>query len=314
MKLLIITQAVDKNHSILGFFHHWIEEFAKHHDHIHVIALQVGEYSLPENVTVHSLKKEDDRFKIEDQNFISKLAVRLQRFLRLHSYLLRLHRDYDAVFVHMNPEYLVLAGWWWRLTGKKVGLWYTHKSVDIKLRIAEMFTNIIFTASKESFRLPSKKVHVMGHGIDTNFWTPDAHTSRGPHWLSVGRLMKTKRHDVAIREAAEANTPLRIVGDGEERSRLEALAHNIGTQVEFVGALSSEDLRDEYRRAALLIHRSETGSLDKVVLEAAACGCPVNSTDSAIAALSLSPEYVREHHSLERLVKNLHSIYTVLQS
>lgn len=300
MRLLIITQAIDTKHPVLGFFVRWVEEFAKHHDHIHVIALQVGEYDLPKNVTVHSLGKESG-------------AGKLQRLTAYCLLLTTLHKDYDSVFVHMNPEYLVLAGWWWRLAGKKVGLWYTHKSVDLKLRIAEMFTNIIFTASKESFRLPSKKVHVMGHGIDTNFWTPDAHASRGTHWLSVGRLMKTKRHDQAIREASGVHTSLRIVGDGEERSRLEALAHELGADVQFLGPLSPENLREEYRRAALLIHRSETGSLDKVVLEAAACGCPVNSTDPAIAALPLSAEYVREHHSLERLIPVISSTLQLIR-
>lgn len=30
MRLLIITQKVDENDAILGFFHGWIAEFAKH--------------------------------------------------------------------------------------------------------------------------------------------------------------------------------------------------------------------------------------------------------------------------------------------
>lgn len=49
MKLLIVTQALDQAHPILGFFHRWIEEFAKHFEHIHVIALQYGKSDLPYN-------------------------------------------------------------------------------------------------------------------------------------------------------------------------------------------------------------------------------------------------------------------------
>jgi len=37
MKLLIITQAVDKNHPVLGFFHRWVEELAMHFVHIFVV-------------------------------------------------------------------------------------------------------------------------------------------------------------------------------------------------------------------------------------------------------------------------------------
>lgn len=296
MKLLIITQVVDKNHSILGFFHRWVEEFAKHCDHVHVIALQTGEHTLPKNVTVHSLGKE-------------KNTSRLQRFTTFYSALITVHKKYDGVFVHMNPEYLMLAGWWWRLTGKKVGLWYTHKSIDVKLRIAEFFAHHVFTASKESFRLPSKKIHVMGHGIDVEFWKPDPNISRGNHFISVGRLSRSKRHDVAIRLAHERRAPLRIIGEGEERERLKALAQELGASVEFLGALGASALRDEYRRARALLHTSETGSLDKVVLEAAACGCPVETTDPALKALPLSPQYVAEHHSLSRLIPRILSSY-----
>ena len=123
--------------------------------------------------------------------------------LNFYRYIWQLRHDYDVVFIHMNPEYTVLGGLFWRLWGKRTALWYTHKSVNLKLRIAAAFTNVIFTASKESFRLHSRKVRVIGHGIDTDFFSPDAHTARGEWILSVGRLMKSKRHDLAIRRAAQ---------------------------------------------------------------------------------------------------------------
>lgn len=292
MKLLIVTQAIDQNHPVLGFFVRWVVEFSKHFEHIHVIALSVGEYEFPKNVTVHSLGKE-----------LPAESYKLKALFRFFSIIWKERNSYDAVFVHMNPEYVVLAGWWWRLTGKKVGLWYTHKSVDLKLRMAEFFANTVFTASKESFRLSSKKLHVMGHGIDTDFFTPDPSVVRGGHMLSVGRLMKTKRHDLAIRVAAEANAPLRIAGEGSERERLKTLARELNADVSFLGALTQAKLRNEYRAARSLVHTSETGSLDKVVLEAFACGCPVQTNDPALKFLEKeSAKYVRANHSLPRLI------------
>ena len=96
---------------------------------------------------------------------------------------------------------------------------------------------------------------------------------------------------------------LRIAGDGPERKSLEALALELGARVHFLGGINQTQLRDEYHKAAYLIHTSETGSLDKVVLEALACGCPVKTNDPALKYLEqAAPAYVREHHSLAKLI------------
>ena len=57
MKLLIVTQTVDTDNPILGFFVRWIEEFAKHCEKIAVICLHEGEYTLPSNVEVYEIGK-----------------------------------------------------------------------------------------------------------------------------------------------------------------------------------------------------------------------------------------------------------------
>lgn len=316
MKLLIITQAVDERDPVLGFFTHWLTEFAKHLERVEVICLRKGQYELPPNVRVHSLGKE-------------RGVSRARYVLNFYTYIWRMRHDYDAVFVHMNPEYVVLGGFLWRLWRKRIALWYTHKSVNLKLRVTELFAHIIFTASKESFRLPSRKVRVMGHGIDTDFFSPDSRVARGEWYLSVGRLMPSKDHKMAIVEARNDGKTLRIAGEGPERENLEAYAHSLGARVEFLGGLSQAALRDEYRKAMLLIHTSKTGSLDKVVLEALACGLPVRTYDPALADLPVTvvparPEalgkgviashdadgsvlarYVREHHSLARLIPKI---------
>lgn len=291
MRILIVTQAVDTEDPVLGFFVRWIEEFSKHVERVEVVCLKEGVHHLPANVQVHSLGKEHGAVP---------RASYAWRFLSLAW---RLRRDYDVVFVHMNPEYIVVAGVFWRFMHKRIALWYTHKNVDLKLRIAAFFADTIFTASKESFRLKSSKVHVIGHGIDTDFFSPDTRITRGNWLLSVGRLMPSKRHDLAIRTAAEEGKQLRIIGEGPERNHLEALVHKLGAHTQFLGGLNQTQLRDEYQKASCLIHTSETGSLDKVVLEALACGLPVRTSDSALKALEQeSPAYVREHHSLQRLI------------
>lgn len=299
MKLLIITQIVDVNDSYLGFFTRWIEEFAKHCERIEVICLKEGSHSFPANVRVHSLGKE-------------KGVSRVKYVINFYRYIWKLRNDYDTVFVHMNPVYVVLGGIFWRFMHKRVALWYTHKSVDLKLRVATEIAQRIFTASKESFRLPSSKLNIMGHGIDTDFFSPEPHVSRGDWYLDVGRLMPSKDHRTAIVEAKNEGKKLRIAGEGEELKDLELYARSLDAQVEFLGGLSKTALRDEYRKAQLLIHTSKTGSLDKVVLEALACGLPVRTHDPALKPLeNEGPLYIQAHHSLAKLIP---AIMKVLQA
>ena len=299
-RLLIVTQVVDKNDSNLGFFHRWIEEFAKHCESVIVICLKEGLHQLPKNVSVYSLGKRQAA-----SGFQLPAVRRLQYTIRFFTLQWRLRHSYGPVFVHMNPEYVLLGGFFWRAQGQKIALWYVHKSVTSVLRVALGLVDIVFTASPESFRLASPKVRVVGHGIDTEFFSPAESVTRGNHFLSVGRLMQSKQHNLAIRAAYDASVPLRIAGEGPERERLATLARELGADVTFLGGLTQEKLRDEYRAAAKLVHRSETGSLDKVVLEAAACGCSIDSTGPAIRVLPLSGEFVRENHSLQSLVPRI---------
>lgn len=315
MKLLIVTQVVDTKDPVLGFFARWVEEFAKHADGVEVICLKEGTHNLPVNVHVHSLGKE-------------KGMSRVKYTFNFYRYIWHLRHDYDVVFVHMNPEYVILGGPLWRLWGKKIALWYTHKSVNAKLRLATFLSNIIFTASKESFRLRSTKVHVMGHGIDVDFFSPDERISRDTAVLSAGRLSPTKRHDLVIRAAEFFPNEVRIVGEGPEKHHLETLAAklSIAFRVRFLGAYAQKELREEYRKAGIFVHVSETGSLDKVILEALACGLPVVTTSVTLGELpvtivaatpsaiaegvlavrtgdaKLLVAYVRDHHSLQSLI------------
>ncbi len=290
MKLLITTQALDTKDPVLGFFVRWVEEFAKQCEQVTVICLRKGDYALPANVRVFALGG----------------GGKLSRAYKLLKGAYTFADNYDAVFVHMNPEYLVVAGWLWRILGKRAALWYTHKSVDLKLRIATLFANAVITASRESFRLPTKKLTIMGHGIDTDFFSPDPSVMRGTHTLSVGRLMPAKRHDLAIRQAHEDGRALRIAGEGPEQKNLEALVSKLGAQVAFLGGLSQAQLRDEYRQAAYLVHTSETGSLDKVVLEALACGLPIKTHDPALKHLEgMDSTYIRQNHSLSALIPRI---------
>ena len=113
---------------------------------------------------------------------------------RFYKYIWSLRKEYDAVFIHMNPEYAILGGFLWRIWGKRISLWYVHKSVTWRLRIGVIFTDIVFTAVPESFRLASDKVIIVGHGIPTDMFLKKSPGPKGElRIVTVGRISKSKR-------------------------------------------------------------------------------------------------------------------------
>lgn len=281
-KLLIITQKVDENDQLLGFFTEWLKRLNGKLP-LSVLCLEKGSYELP-GISVESLGKENKNSKLaQGWNF--------------YRHIIQNRHQYDSVFVHMNPIWVVLGGWYWRLTGKKIILWYTSKGVTLKLRLALWLSHIVITASPESFRLRSKKVVVTGHGIDTDLFKPNPELKKGDgplKILSVGRIAPVKNYDILI-DAAKIladkciNFGVTLVGepalkedkDYEESLRFKVKSLELEDNFNFVGKVNHKDLPAYYQSHNLFIHLSKTGSLDKTLLEAMACGMNVLSSNDA---------------------------------
>lgn len=283
MRLLIITQVLDSSHPVLGFFHEWVREFAARVDEVHVICLQEGQHDMPKNVHVYSLGKE-------------RGGGRLRYLARFLSLIFKLRSKYDTVFVHMNVEYVIIAGLWWRFWGKKVLLWYTHKMVHWRLRLATLFAHEVLTASVESFRLPTRKLHVLGHGITCagELRTKPAGQKRA--WITAGRIAASKRIAEMIALVKEMRAhgheiTLDIFGGPgipADEQYLELLKKQIRnaalTDVVFLcGPVAQNVLLERLPSYDVFINFSATGSLDKAVLESLCAGVPVITTNEAFA-------------------------------
>ena len=292
MKLLIVTQVLDKHHPILGFFHRWVEEFSKHCEKVTVICLQKGEYTLPANVSVYSLGKEIGKSKIGYLTTFYKLIWRLRH-------------EYDSVFVHMNQIYVILGAPFWRAQGKKVGLWYAHGAVSRSLIWAEKMADIIFTCSQESFRVKSRKVVVTGHGIDVDHFkiVPEIKTH---DLVTVGRITQTKNLTALvdmfsqIRESKDCR--LAIVGSAltiqdkayESNLKQYVATKNLTPYVDFTGNYSQADLPKYLNQSKIFVTTAQNGSLDKAMLEAMACGLPIVSVAKGSVSLPLGSAQVEQ--------------------
>ena len=286
MKLLICTQVVDTTDSNLGFFHRWIEEFAVHCEQVTVVCLKRGEYSFPSNVRVLSLGKEEGTSKFT-------------RVIRFYRYIIETKRNYDAVFVHMNAEYAVLGGWLFKRWGKKVSLWYAHKSVTRILQFAMRFIDIVFTVAPESFKIASEKVRAVGHGIDTELFKPDIRESSiETRLITSGRIAGSKHllEMLDVLDVLHARGELftfTVVGEptnAEEERYAAQLRQEIGkrpynAKVYMRGGLLHENLPKVLNLQDLFLNFATTGNMDKAGLEALATGVPVLTTNEAFKQL-----------------------------
>ena len=279
MKLLIVTQAVAQDDLVLGFFHRWLEEFAKKFERIEVVCLSEGAHTLPANVHVHSLGKERGR------RHPLRYAL---RFLMLSW---KLRRDYDAVFIHMNQEYLLLAGWLFALLRKPMYLWRNHYAGSLLTRIAAQFCTKVFYTSASSYTAKFKNSVQMPVGVDLARFRPQANGARRPgSILFFGRMAPSKRPglvlDALIAYAREGGVfTASFVGSPlpKDQAFVQALRQRtadagLSERITFSPGVPNHEAPNLFQAHELYINASPSGMLDKTVFEAAASGCNVLSS------------------------------------
>lgn len=150
------------------------------------------------------------------------------------------------------------------------------------------------------------KTHVVHCGVDVERYRYSPATTRsGPsrpvQVLSIGSLQEYKGHAYLVRACALLGDRLEfscvIVGEGNERRRLERLVRSLGLEscVTLVGAMREDEVAEFLAHADCFVQPSviaANGQMEGIpvaLMEAMACGVPVVAT-----ALSGVPELVRD--------------------
>lgn len=107
--------------------------------------------------------------------------------------------------------------------------------------------------------------------VATEYFTPDGRGGDDGYDLVVSALVPYKRVDLAVQAYSQTGFPLKVAGAGTE---LEALRKLAAPNVEFLGRVPDEGVRDLYRRCRFLVFPGEE-DFGIVPLEAQACGKPV---------------------------------------
>jgi len=290
MKLLVITQKVDVNDPVLGFFHRWLEEFARHFELVTVICLEKGHFNLPENVKVLSLGKEENKSKAE-------------YLLRFYRYVWSERNNYDTVFVHMNQEYVLLAGDLWRLMGKKIFLWRNHAKGSWLTRLAVQISHKVFYTSPQSFTARFNKAVQMPVGIDTEFFKPNPTVERIPNSvLFLGRISPVKKVLEFIGWVKKNDYTVTLAGPILDRDKEygDKVLKNLSEKIKYVGSVGQEEARRLYQTHEMYANFTPAGSFDKTILEAAACGAKL-----FVQNPDFKTDFKVEDHSIKALMEKL---------
>ena len=279
MRLLIITQKVDMDDPVLGFFHTWIVKLASKFESITVICLEIGRFNLPTNVKIFSLGKEKGRdklgyiFRFFNHSFFSRL--RGQESL-----------NYDSVFVHMNQEYVLLGGLFWKILSKKIYFWRNHVKGNILTKIAVWLSSKVFYTSPQSFTAKFKKSIIMPVGIDMDRFQTTNHKSPKNSVLMLGRISPIKNIHLALEAArilvekgVEFN--LNIVGDPANPEDIEYKKKLVLDNKDLIGSgylnfmmsVPNYKTPEIYAAHEIFVNLTSAGSMDKTILESVACGC-----------------------------------------
>lgn len=276
MKLLVLTQKVDRADPVLGFFHNWLKQLAERFEEVSVVCLEKGTFELPANVKVYSLGKEVRR-------------NRLLYIKNFYQYVVGLNSDYDAVFVHMNQEYVLLGGFFWKLLGKKVYFWRNHPKGNLLTYLAVWLSDKVFCTSDKAFTKRFSKTILMPVGIDTDIFKYEIRSTKYERLkdsiLFLSRMSPIKRPDLligALKVLKSKNIDFVCNFYGEalpkDQKYFESLKEkvkniNLEDNVRFNGAVPNYETPQVYNEHGIFINLTPSGSLDKTILEAGACGC-----------------------------------------
>lgn len=310
MKLLIITQSLDVNNPVLGFFVRWVQEFAKHHEKLTVICLEKGEYDLPDNVKVLSLGKE-------------KGLTKFDYLCWFYQYIWDERNNYDAVFVHMNQEYVLLGGLLWKILKKKVYLWRNHAKGNILTLLAVKLSNKVFYTSPQSYTSKFDNAVQMPVGIDTDLFKPDPSVKKNPNSiLFLGRIGPVKKVLEFVdklgdfKRKGKAFTAT-IAGEalGADKAYMQKVIDRVATyeiedKIKFIGPVNREGALKLYQSHETYVNMTQAGSFDKTIFEAAACGTAVLVNNEDLKDLEDKSsedlrKFIVENHSLDKLTSRL---------
>ena len=310
MKLLVFTQALDRNDATLSVYHDWILALAKKFEKVTIICLKKGDCSVPENVMVLSLGKE-------------RGASRLQYVWNFYRYVIATRKNYDSVFVHMNQEYILLGGLLWKILGKKIYMWRNHHAGSFLTDVVARFCTHVFCTSKFSYTAKYTKSIIMPVGIDTEIFKKITGTTKRERTiLFLARIAPVKKPHVLIAaldllkhnginfKADIYGNPLAKDAEYAESLKKTVIDKGLSDSISFCGGVPNAETVRVYGEHDVFVNLSSSGMYDKTIFEAMACETMVIASNNNLHGL-IGEEYIFEEDNAQQLAEKLEKLLTL---
>lgn len=160
------------------------------------------------------------------------------------------NQEVPAIFRPVVRQILNLMKRWDYAGAQRVSHFLANSN-EVKKRIQEIY---------------KRESKVLYPFVDTQFWRPTL--PKGKHFLLAGRLQAHKKNELIIKIFNDLGLPLRVAGTGRQEKYLRSIGR---PNIEFLGRVTDEQLRDEYSSAAGFIY-PQIEDFGLMPLEAAACG------------------------------------------
>jgi glycosyltransferase involved in cell wall biosynthesis len=185
-----------------------------------------------------------------------------------------------------------------------------HASADAVVHLTEDAAQTA-TVKLRLLQRPGK-VHIIGNGLDVDFFSPAPRGNAGllaasPLRLGmVARLQPNKDHFTLIAAFArlcecrpQLNAMLEIAGDGSTRPALAAEIARRGLEDRVVlhGTLCAEGVRDLLRRLDIYVHATLGETMSNSIMQAMAVGLPVIASDVSGVTNMVTPDLGRLYAS-----------------
>tara|TARA_B110000438_G_scaffold170703_1_gene163122 strand:+ start:293 stop:1348 length:1056 start_codon:yes stop_codon:yes gene_type:complete len=293
-KILVFNISTDSDNTSLGFAIDWLNELSEYYDEVDVVTLNKGKsHLLKENINIYTHE--------------SINLNKIKKFISLRKTIknLLISNEYRFCLAHMTTALLLVSSTIFKFRKIQSILWYTHKGPTsivkrIVLYLGAIISDLIITASKNSFPLKFKKVTPIGHAINfkTFFRSKDNHEVKD--FLIISRVSRSKNLDESIQGFLDSNygdsQNITIVGgpltqQDEVYENYLLNKYSIYSNIKFVGSVRHTELNKFIDKSGFHINNTPEGFYDKSVLETLSSGV-INFYSNSEYDKNTHPNYI----------------------